>query len=83
MIYFIQVITRDILKNEENAVNKEELNNLLENVASGAISPKEAADSIKIESFKDLGFAKVDTNRELRQGMSEVQCLKKKKRQSL
>lgn len=72
MIYFIQVITRDILKNEENAVNKEELNNLLENVASGAISPKEAADSIKIESFKDLGFAKVDTNRELRQGMSEV-----------
>ena len=72
MIYFIQVITRDILKNEENAMNKEELNNLLENVASGAISPKEAADSIKIESFKDLGFAKVDTNRELRQGMSEV-----------
>ena len=72
MIYFIQVITRDILKNEENAVNKEELNNLLENVASGAISPKEAADSIKLESFKDLGFAKVDTNRELRQGMSEV-----------
>ena len=72
MIYFIQVITRDILKNEENAVNKEELNNLLENVASGAISPKEAADCIKIESFKDLGFAKVDTNRELRQGMSEV-----------
>ena len=46
MIYFIQVITRDILKNEENAVNKEELNNLLENVASGAISPKEAADKI-------------------------------------
>ena len=53
-------------------MNKEELNNLLENVASGAISPKEAADSIKLESFKDLGFAKVDTNRELRQGMSEV-----------
>lgn len=52
MIYFIQVITRDILKNEENAVNKEELNNLLENVASGAISPKEAADSIKIESLR-------------------------------
>ena len=48
MIYFIQVITRDILKNEENAVNKEELNNLLEIVASGAISPKEAADSIKL-----------------------------------
>lgn len=59
MIYFIQVITRDILKNEENAVNKEELNNLLENVASGAISPKEAADSIKLESFKDLALPRL------------------------
>ena len=53
-------------------MNKEELTHLLEKVASGDISPEEAANNIRLKSYTDLGFAKVDTSRELRQGMSEV-----------
>ena len=39
---------------------------------TGLLLESTGAFIIKLESFKDLGFAKVDTNRELRQGMSEV-----------
>ena len=41
-------------------MNKEELTHLLEKVASGDISPEEAANNIRLKSYTDLGFAKVD-----------------------
>ena len=53
-------------------MNKEELTHLLEKVASGDISPEEAANNIRLKSYTDLGFAKVDTSRELRQDRKSV-----------
>ena len=44
----------------------------LEAVRDGALSPQEAMLQLKLEPFQDLGFAKVDHHRELRQGASEV-----------
>jgi NCAIR mutase (PurE)-related protein len=48
------------------------LQELLERVAEGAISADEAAAALRDLPFADLGFAKVDHHRELRQGASEI-----------
>lgn len=53
-------------------MTREELENILENVKSGELSIDKAVTEIKAEPFHDLGYAKVDMHRELRQGMSEV-----------
>lgn len=45
---------------------------LLQEVAAGKISPVEAALSLKEAPFEDLGYAKVDHHRALRQGAQEV-----------
>lgn len=52
--------------------NKRELLALLHQVESGQVSPEEAALALKIQPFKDLGYAKVDTHRGIRQGTAEV-----------
>ena len=44
----------------------------LEAVRDGAITPQDAMLKLKLEPFEDLGFAKVDHHRELRQGVAEV-----------
>ena len=51
---------------------KRELKELLEAVRDGAVSPEEALLRIRTEPFADLGFAKVDLHRRLRQGTGEV-----------
>jgi NCAIR mutase (PurE)-related protein len=48
------------------------LRDLLERVAAGAISAEEAAGNLRDLPFADLGFAKVDHHRELRQGSCEI-----------
>src|SRR5437660_12712465 len=48
------------------------LGQLLESVASGATSPEEARRALRDLPFADLGFAKVDHHRELRQGACEI-----------
>jgi NCAIR mutase (PurE)-related protein len=53
-------------------MNKKELSELLNKVASGSIKPEEAILEIKTEPFKDMGFAKLDTHRGVRQGIAEV-----------
>ena len=45
---------------------------ILEAVASGAMTVDEALLKLKTAPFEDLGFAKVDLHRNLRQGASEV-----------
>ena len=45
---------------------------LLEKVARGAVSVEDAVLKLKEAPFEDLGFAKLDNHRALRQGMSEV-----------
>ena len=53
-------------------MNKEELKNMLEEVAAGKLSPNEAVNRIKLQPYDDLGFAKIDTHRGMRQGAEEV-----------
>src|SRR6187200_1285148 len=53
-----------------------EVQDLLDRVHRGDIDPSTAADEIismlRMAPFEDLGFAKVDTHRALRQGFPEV-----------
>lgn len=49
-----------------------EIKQLLEEVRNGKVSVEEALLQIKKQPFEDLGFAKVDLHRKLRQGTAEV-----------
>ncbi|MGN1123412.1 MAG: 1-(5-phosphoribosyl)-5-amino-4-imidazole-carboxylate carboxylase, partial [Eubacterium sp.] len=53
-------------------MNKDELKKILEGVASGELSCEDAIVKIKCEPYEDLGFAKIDTHRSIRQGAAEV-----------
>jgi NCAIR mutase (PurE)-related protein len=53
-------------------MNQPELLKLLELVQAGTLSPESAAERLKHLPFEDLGFAKVDHHRSLRQGFAEV-----------
>ncbi|MSZ89987.1 MAG: 1-(5-phosphoribosyl)-5-amino-4-imidazole-carboxylate carboxylase, partial [Actinobacteria bacterium] len=48
------------------------LRELLDNVRIGAVSADEAVASLRRLPFADLGFARVDHHRSLRQGMAET-----------
>ena len=45
---------------------------ILQKVKEGIISPEDALLKLRTEPFEDLGYAKVDHHRELRQGIPEV-----------
>ena len=45
---------------------------MLQKIQSGEISPEEAMIHLRMEPFEDLGYARVDHHRELRQGVAEV-----------
>ena len=45
---------------------------ILNAVKAGTLSPEEALTKLKMEPIDDMGFAKVDHHRELRQGIAEV-----------
>jgi NCAIR mutase (PurE)-related protein len=53
-------------------MDKRKIMILLEQVASGAVTVDEAALSLKMEPFEDIGFAKLDHHRGIRQGIAEV-----------
>ena len=53
-------------------MNPEVLRELLAQVARGRVSPDEALTRLRDLPFEDLGFARVDHHRALRQGMPEV-----------
>ena len=53
-------------------MNQQELLKLLEAVQSGELSPRSGIERLKHLPFEDLGFAKVDHHRALRQGFAEV-----------
>lgn len=53
-------------------MDKKDLQKLLEQVARGSVKPEEALLQIKTEPYKDMGFAKLDTHRGIRQGLAEV-----------
>lgn len=49
-----------------------DIRKLLEGVSDGRVSVEEAYLKLKKEPFEDIGYAKVDTHRKLRQGAAEV-----------
>lgn len=51
---------------------KTELQEILERVADGKMSPEEAFQKLKDYPYQDLGFAKVDHHREVRKGFPEI-----------
>lgn len=53
-------------------MTQQELNTLLEGVRAGSVSVADAQQALKEAPFADLGFAKVDHHRALRQGAGEV-----------
>ncbi len=53
-------------------MDQKELKELLKKVAEGELSADEAALKFRLKPFEDLGFAKVDHHRALRQGAAEV-----------
>ncbi len=53
-------------------MNQAELLKILESVEAGRLSPASAVERLKHLPFEDLGFAKVDHHRALRQGFAEV-----------
>ena len=53
-------------------MNQTELLKILESVKAGELAPDKAIERLKHLPFEDLGFAKVDHHRALRQGFAEV-----------
>src|SRR5437868_14931570 len=53
-------------------MNQTDLLKILESVRGGKLSPSAALERLKHLPFEDLGFAKVDHHRALRQGFAEV-----------
>jgi pyridinium-3,5-biscarboxylic acid mononucleotide synthase len=53
-------------------MNQLELLKILESVKAGGLAPAKAIERLKHLPFEDLGFAKVDHHRALRQGFAEV-----------
>ena len=53
-------------------MSQRDILHILEDVQDGKLRPDEAMTKLKLEPFQDLGYAKVDHHRELRQGVAEV-----------
>ena len=53
-------------------MEKRDLDELMRAVAAGEMPPEEAVAALRREPYEDLGFAKVDHHRGIRQGISEV-----------
>lgn len=53
-------------------MDNQTLMEFLNSVASGVLSPEDAHSKLKLQPFEDLGYAKVDHHRAVRQGASEV-----------
>ncbi len=53
-------------------MDREKVKELLENVKTGKIEVAEALSILKSLPYEDLGFAKIDTHRDLRKGFPEV-----------
>ncbi len=51
---------------------QEKLLELLRRVQKGTVSPEQAVLELKVSPFEDLGYAKVDHHRAIRQGIPEV-----------
>jgi pyridinium-3,5-biscarboxylic acid mononucleotide synthase len=62
----------DARSGAEGVTYRERLEALLADVAQGRVAPEEATDRLRDLPFADLGYARVDHHRELRQGHCEI-----------
>jgi hypothetical protein len=53
-------------------VNRTQLEALLTQVAAGTMSPQEGLEQLRFLPYEDIGFARIDHHRHLRQGVPEV-----------
>lgn len=53
-------------------MEKHELSDILKAIESGTLTADEAMKKIKLQPFEDLGYAKIDHHRAIRQGVAEV-----------
>jgi hypothetical protein len=53
-------------------VDEASLHRLLDDVRTGSVAPEEAVHTLRRLPYADLGFARVDHHRELRQGLAEA-----------
>lgn len=53
-------------------MEQSEIREFLQSIADGKISPKDAELKLKLQPFEDMGFAKPDLHRGIRQGVPEV-----------
>ena len=53
-------------------MEQDKILSLLRQVQQGELSPEKAVLELKMSPFEDLGYAKIDHHRELRQGVPEV-----------
>ena len=53
-------------------MEKSKLKRILEDVKEGKVTTRKAMDALKAFPYDDLGFAKIDTHRDLRKGVPEV-----------
>ena len=52
--------------------SRHDIRSVLQDVQSGALTPEDALTRLKLAPFEDLGYAKVDYHRAVRQGVPEV-----------
>ena len=57
---------------QDSDVQEADLRQLLDGVRSGAVAPDDALRRLRRLPYTDLGFARVDHHRALRQGMAEA-----------
>jgi NCAIR mutase (PurE)-related protein len=53
-------------------MNEERIKKIIRDVRNGALSEEDALENLRHLSFEDMGFARIDHHRALRQGMPEV-----------
>ena len=53
-------------------MNRTQLETLLTQVAAGKITPQEGLEQLRFLPYEDIGFARIDHHRNLRQGVPEV-----------
>ena len=53
-------------------MDKDSIRRLLEQVKQGDLDVADALDRLKVMPYDDIGFAKLDTHRDLRRGFPEV-----------
>ena len=53
-------------------MDRDKLKEMLDAVAAGALTTDAALDKLRALPFEDIGFAKVDHHRDLRQGQPEA-----------